>query len=232
MERRLQWPVMVAALLTIPAIAIEQSGLGEPWDTIATVLNWTIWLVFLGEMGVMLSVVDNRSRWLRDHPLDVAIIVLTPPFLPATLQAARVLRLLRLLRLLKLAYLTRRLLSTEGVRDAAVLALLSVLGGGAAFAAIEKTDAHGQALSAWDGVWWAITTVTTVGYGDLAPRTDGGRILAIGVMLVGIGFIAILTAAAAERFMRTRQDAEAERAEIRDRLDEVLRRLDQMERPR
>ena len=42
MERRLQWPVMVAALLTIPAIAIEQSNVAEPWDTLATVLNWTI----------------------------------------------------------------------------------------------------------------------------------------------------------------------------------------------
>jgi voltage-gated potassium channel len=191
------------------------------------VLNWTIWLAFLAEMILMLSVVDSRSRWLRDHPLDVAIIVLTPPFLPAALQAARVLRLLRLLRLLKLAFLTRRLLSTEGVRDAAVLALLSVLGGGAAFAAIENTAEH--PVSAWDGVWWAITTVTTVGYGDFAPKTDGGRAIAIAVMLVGIGFIAILTAAAAERFMRIRQDAQDERAEIRDQLDEVLRRLDQME---
>lgn len=230
MERRLQWPVMVAALLTIPAIAIEQSNVGEPWDTIATVLNWTIWLAFLAEMALMLSVVDDRWRWLRDHPLDVAIILLTPPFLPASLQAARALRLLRLLRLFKLAFLTRRLLSTEGVRDAAVLALLSVLGGGAAYAAIEKTDASGQTLSAWDGVWWAITTVTTVGYGDLAPQTDGGRVLAIAVMLIGIGFIAVLTASAAERFMRTRQVAEAERSEIRDRLDEVLRQLDRMER--
>jgi voltage-gated potassium channel len=99
MERRLQWPVMLAALLTIPAIAIEQSNVGQPWDAIATVLNWTIWVAFLAEMVLMLSVVDSRSRWLRDHPLDVAIIVLTPPFLPAALQAARVLRLLRLLRL-------------------------------------------------------------------------------------------------------------------------------------
>src|SRR3954467_2384776 len=119
-------------------------------------------------------------------------------FLPATLQAARVFRLLRLVRLLKLAVLSRRLLSTEGVRDAAVLALLMVLGGGAAFAAIENGHQQ-QPVTAWDGVWWAITTVTTVGYGDFAPKTNGGRAIAIAVMIVGIGFVAILTAAAAER---------------------------------
>ncbi len=226
-ERRLEGPLLVAALLTIPAIAIEQSDVGEPWDTLAVVLNWTIWLAFVAEVVVMLRVVPDKGRWLRDHPLDLAIVLLTPPFLPASLQAARVFRLLRLLRLLRAATLARRLLSTEGVRDAAVLALLTVLGGGVAFASVEKA----QNLSAWDGVWWAVTTVTTVGYGDLSPETDGGRIIAMVVMVVGIGFVAILTAAAAERFMRAREASE-EREELRERLDEIVRRLDAMERER
>ena len=147
----------------------------------------------------MLSVVDDRWRWLRDNPLDVAIVLLTPPFLPAALQATRVFRLLRLVRLMKLAVLSRRLLSTEGVRDAAVFALITILGGGAAFAAVENGHHEGDAISAWDGVWWAITTVTTVGYGDISPTTLGGRVIAIVVMVVGIGFVAIVTAAAAER---------------------------------
>jgi voltage-gated potassium channel len=106
----------------------------------------------------MLRVVPDRRRWLRGHPLDLAIVIFTPPFLPASLQAARVFRLLRLLRLAKAGVLARRVFSTEGVRDAAVLTLLAVLGADAAFAAVEKEE-H---LSAWDGVWWAITTVTTV----------------------------------------------------------------------
>jgi hypothetical protein len=51
-------------------------------------------------------------------------------------------------------------------------------------------------------------------------------------MLVGIGFVAMLTAAAAERFMRSRREADTERAELHERLDEVLRRLDRIERDR
>ena len=88
--------------------------------------------------------------------------------------------------------------STEGVRDAAVLTLIAVLGGGAAFAAVEKNED----LSGWDGVWWAIQTVTTVGYGDTPVTTDAGRVIAICLMVTGIGFVAVLTAAAAERFLR------------------------------
>ena len=197
MQRRLEWPMLVAALLVIPTIVLEDSA-----PTAAVVLNWTAWLAFVAEAVLMLSVVDSRSRWLRDHPLELAIIVLTPPFLPASLQAARLFRLLRLLRLVRAVLLARRLLSTEGIKDAAVLALMTVLGGGTAFAAVED----GQDLSAWDGVWWAMSTVTTVGYGDIYPKTDEGRAIAIALMLVGIGFVAILTAAAAERLIRYREE--------------------------
>lgn len=224
-ERRLEWPLIFVALLTIPAIAIDQTNTGQPWDTITIVLNWSIWLFFLAEVVLVLRVVDDRWLWIRTHPLEMAIVMLTPPFFPASLQTARVLRLLPLFKLTKVV---RRLLSPEGIRDAAVLALLAVLGGGAAFTAIEKTDASGNALTTWDGVWWAITTVTTVGYGDYAPKTDAGRALAVAVMVIGIGFVAILTAAAAERFMSGRQAAEAERAELHSTLDEILRRLDQI----
>ena len=225
LERRLAAPLLAAALLTIPAIAIEQSDAGEPWDTAAIVMNWVIWLAFVAEAVLMLRAVDDRGRWLRDHPLEVAIILLTPPFLPASMQAARVFRLLRLLRLIKVALLLRRLLSTEGVRDAAVLAGVTVLGGGTAYAAVERN----QDLSAWDGVWWAIVTVTTVGYGDSFPESDAGRAIAIVVMLVGIGFIAILTAAAAERFLRGSQGTSSDATE--QRLEQIAARLDALDPP-
>jgi hypothetical protein len=66
---------------------------------VTVVLNWSIWLGFVVELGIMLGVVPSRGRWLRDHPLNVAMVLFTPPFLPASLQAARLFRLLRLVRL-------------------------------------------------------------------------------------------------------------------------------------
>jgi voltage-gated potassium channel len=74
-----------------------------------------------------------------------------------------------------------------------------------------------------------MTTVTTVGYGDYTPRTDAGRIIAIIVMLAGIGFVAVLTAAAAERFMRSSRETDSELGEVLERLDSIARRLDAIE---
>jgi voltage-gated potassium channel len=213
-------PVVVAALPVIPVIAIEQSSLSDPWKTIAAVTNWIIWIVFAAELVAMLAVVPSRLRWLRDNPLEVAIVVLTPPLLPASLQALRAFRLLRLLRLLRLAKIARHSFSVEGVKYAALLAVLTALGGGAAFSAAEKGH------STWDGVWWAVTTMTTVGYGDLSPQSDTGRVLGIFVMLVGIGFIALVTGAVAERFLAGDvQEIEDEVAEEVEATEAILREL-------
>jgi voltage-gated potassium channel len=226
--------MLVAAVLVVPVIAIEQSSIGEPWRSVAAALNWAIWIAFAIELAVMLAVVPNRWAWLRRHPIEVVIVLLTPPFLPASLQGARVLRLLRLLRLVRAAQLARAVFSLDGLRWASLLALVTTLGGGAAFA-----YAEGAELSTWDGVWWAVTTMTTVGYGDIYPESTLGRLIATAVMVVGIGFVAILTAALAERFVTREVEAEAGelseeieggQAEVLQELRAITSRLRELER--
>jgi voltage-gated potassium channel len=106
---------------------------------------------FLAELVVMLAVVPDRWQWLREHPIEVIVVVLSSPFLPASLAAARVLRLLRLVRLLRLAVVVRSLFTIEGVRYIGLLAFVTVLAGGTAFAAVERQP------TSWDGIWWAAT---------------------------------------------------------------------------
>ena len=214
--------MIVAALLTIPLVLIQESNLSQPWPTIGTVLNWVTWLVFAAEVVVMLWVVPRKRTWVRTHLLDVLVVVLTPPFAPAAWQAGRVYRVLRLLRLLRV-FSVRRLLSLEGLKLAAAAAITTVILGGVIVASIETTAR--EPWTAWDGIWWAVTTVTTVGYGGLEPHTDSGRIIASVIMLVGIGFVALLTAFIADRFIAGQEAKEdlilAELREIRAKLERL-----------
>jgi voltage-gated potassium channel len=83
----------------------------------------------------------------------------------------------------------------------------------------------------WLGLWWAVQTVTTVGYGDVTPADPIGRAIAAGVMLTGIGFLTVVTAAITAVFVesaRRRFRDETEQAES-DRHAEILARLERIE---
>jgi len=91
--------------------------------------------------------------------------------------------------------------------------------------------------SVWLGMWWALQTVTTVGYGDVVPRTVAGRIVGAVTMLQGIAFLAIVTAAitssfvaraARERVYGQRHPDLTDRELMEQRFDELERKLDQL----
>ncbi|NLT04987.1 MAG: two pore domain potassium channel family protein [Solirubrobacterales bacterium] len=110
------------------------------------------------------------------------------------------------------------------------MALIAVAGG-AAFAELER----GQTTT--NGIYWAITTMTTVGYGDPQPTTTATKLLAVAVMLVGIGFVAVLTGSFAQRFLASDiaeeeqevSEIEAVNREILAELRELRARLDALE---
>jgi voltage-gated potassium channel Kch len=97
---------------------------------------------------------------------------------------------------------------------------------------------HDEFDNVWIGMWWAIQTVTTVGYGDVAPKDVFGRLVASVVMLQGIAFIAIITAVITSSFVaratRARDAAQAadeltELGQIEAKLVELDRKLDRLE---
>jgi len=229
--------MFIAALLVVPVVLIENSSASAGWRTFGRALNWSIWSAFALELVVMLAVVPNRSAWLRKHPLEAAIVLLTPPFLPASFQALRLFRLLRLMRLAVVVRKYRLLFTADGLRGAALIAAVAALGGGAMFSTFEKGN------SVWDGVWWAVATMTTVGYGDLSPHTTGGRLIGIALKLIGIGFVALLTGAIAQRFLTPQleegvasvelevaDDVGRARSELVGELREITSRLQALER--
>ena len=109
-----------------------------------------------------------------------------------------------------------------------------VIGGGALMRVLD----HKEYASIWVGMWWALQTVTTVGYGDVTPRNVSGRLVAAFVMLEGIAFVAIVTAGITSTFVARAQEersramgaAEQKLGEQLDaRFAELAQRLDQLE---
>ncbi|MGZ4295238.1 MAG: potassium channel family protein [Solirubrobacteraceae bacterium] len=103
-----------------------------------------------------------------------------------------------------------------------VLGVLLVLLAGAGFAALESSTVSNY----WDGLWWALSLMTTVGFVGETPETTGGRILSAVLMVSGFALLTVTTAAVASLFVRE----EEQPAEALDRAFEgvVLRRLDEM----
>lgn len=227
---RLEPVVLAATLCLIPVFILEFDASGA-WKEAAFIANWVIWAVFLAEFVLILAVADRKMAALRAHWLDVMVVVVTIPLFSKFLASVRFVRFARILRLLRATALVtraiqaeRRLTTPQLFRSVAVFTIFFVFIAGA----VEATVDSGDFKSYWDGIWWAVVTVTTVGYGDLYPHTVAGRIVAILLMLVGIGFLAVLTATIASRFVQTDTGSddvleslrriEAELAELKGRL--------------
>ena len=121
---------------------------------------------------------------------------MTVPIYGRLLSSLRAVRLVRLLRLVRAGVIVgralqaeRRLTSAVMFRTVALATVFLVVIAGAVEAEVGDKKFGGF----WDGVWWAVVTVTTVGYGDIYPESVPGRLIAIVLMLAGIGFLAVLT---------------------------------------
>jgi voltage-gated potassium channel len=234
LQKRLEWPLAVLALLIVPVLILEDRTTDPTVRWLCSGVNWFVWLAFVGEYVMGFAVAANRARFAADSWFDLAIILLSPPFLvPDALQNIRGLRALRIFRLLRLVRgmavatiglrTTRRLLRHKGFHYVLVVAVATVTLGAAGIYILEKDL---TVSSVGDALWWAVVTVTTVGYGDVSPKTPEGRLIAVALMLVGVGVISALTATIASFFVE--QDQGKENQEIERRLARVEERLDQV----
>ena len=197
-ERATELPLLILALAMIPLLlAPVVIDLNDTAKAAVLALDWFIWAAFAFEYVIRLALTDQRARFVRRQWPDLLIIVL--PFLRPLriMRSARALRLLRLGRLAAILTVvtreSRRLLTRHKLHYALLTTGVMIVGCALLVHAVE--DGHGGSIdSVGDSLWWAITTVTTVGYGDTFPVTPARRGIAAVLMATGIALFGVLTA--------------------------------------
>jgi voltage-gated potassium channel len=164
----------------------------QPRGAVFNVLRWIelgLYLVFAVDYVVRLGIAERRLHWFVRHLLDLAIVAL--PFL----RPLRVLRLVVLIGALQKAF-------GDALRGRIVIytassAVLLVYASSLAVLDAERHAHNANITSFGDALWWSVTTITTVGYGDYQPVSFAGRLVAVLLMVGGISLIGMITAAVA-----------------------------------
>lgn len=205
-ERRAEIPLLLLALAFLVAYAwpVLDPRLDPSLTLFLDWISWAVWVAFAVDFAVRVVLAKDRVSYAVRHWYDLALIALP------VLRPLRLLRLLAFLRILNrsaVGNLAGRV--TSYVIGAAVMAV----GLGAVAALDAEQDAAGANItSIGDALWWAATTVTTVGYGDRYPVTATGRVIAVILMVVGIALVGAITASIAAWFVSS-LDAEKREAE-------------------
>lgn len=206
--------LLVAAILASVVVVVLDSmaSVHARYSSLLTVLEWGFTLLFSAEYLARLACVRHPLRYARSAFGIIDLVAVLPTYLAIVVPGlhalidVRVLRLLRLFRILKLgAYvhefgmLGRALAASRRkilVFMAFVMMVVTIMG---TLMYVVEGPEHGF-TSIPVGVYWAITTMTTVGFGDITPQTDFGRVIASAMMLLGWGTLAVPTGIVSAEF--------------------------------
>jgi voltage-gated potassium channel len=218
-ERRTGLPLTLLAVAFLAAYAwpILEPDLPSPWDTALGTIGVVIWAVFVVDYGVRVALAEQKRRWVRRHLFDLAVILL--PML-------RPLRALRVLTIL--GFLNRQ--TGAAFRGRVIAYVIGATAMVVFIAALAELDAERRGsdpniTTFPDALWWAATTITTVGYGDRFPTTGEGRLVGLGLMLAGIALLGVVTASFASWFLEKVAQLTAAETKTEVTLEHVLTEL-------
>ncbi|HZS23783.1 MAG TPA: ion channel [Gaiellaceae bacterium] len=227
--------VLACSVLMLPAVLIQDSKLHSPWGDVADAFGALVWAVFLVELAFTLHRAPDKRAALRAHWHDVLVVLVIFPAWASLFSALgpgwlRGWRLARLWAIVARLFRAERLLSRR--QSLPYLAALTAVLVVAAGIGISETDPT-RFPNPWRGLWWAVVTVTTVGYGDTFPTSNMGRVLAGILMVIGIGFLGLATASIASHFVHNddkQRELLAQHGKILATLERIEARLAALER--
>jgi len=190
--------VLALAFLVAFSYPAFDTDISDSTQTSLDLIQWISWGAFATDLLYGLSTAKNKKSFLLKHPLDIAAVLL--PFL-------RPLRLLRIISFGGLALQKVAMGKQFAITLKVFIASIFIAYVAAIQITISERAVEGSNIKNFgDGIWWAITTVTTVGYGDKFPTTMEGKFLAVGLMIVGISLMGVITASVAAWFVKMGQN--------------------------
>ena len=228
------WLVLVVAIVSLLLVILE-TFLHVPPAVLSVLrtVDTLSCLVFLADVFVRWRREKFTANYWRWAWIDVLASI---PFEPAfrSLQAIRIYRFIRLIRILKkLSTLTSGTSLNEKLLALPGVALVMVLFSTMLIVEVERSAPNATIRTGGDALWWALTTVTTVGYGDTYPVTAEGRVIAAVLMLVGIALFGSMSAIITSKLIlpketkdheEMRREMRALHAEIKELRDELRKK--------
>jgi voltage-gated potassium channel len=241
---KVDWPLtgLAVAFLGLYAWQVLDTGLGPEAREAVDLALTGIWVLFGVDYLVRITLARNRRRFVGSHLLDLAFLLLP------------MIRPLRALRVITVISVLNRQLRDDArgriaIYVGATVALVAFV---AALAVLEaERNAPDASITTFgEALWWTITTLSTVGYGDRYPVTVEGRLVAATLMVAGIALLGVVTASIAAWFVENLRraqdevseeveevsaDVEATQVQLADVLAElrtISARLDALERDR
>ena len=182
-------------VLIVPLITPVHGALAETF----AVIDYMVWALFVLEYLIKLYLSPSRAQFFKTHILDL-LIVAVPFFRP--LRVARLARLARIgVVLARGIGRAKEVLSHKGLHFVLLTVAMIIFASAGLVMIAERSAPSGNIHNFGQGLWWAVVTVTTVGYGDHYPVTAFGQGVAVVLMIVGISLIGILTATVASYFV-------------------------------
>ncbi|MCW0213826.1 MAG: ion channel [Pseudonocardia sp.] len=240
-DRRVDWPLTALAVVFLAGYAWQVLDTTlAPWvDTLLEIVLTATWVIFGIDYLIRIGLARRRWRFIGTHLLDLAILLL-PMF-----------RQLRVLRLVTVIGVLNRQLRDD-FRGRVAVYVGGTVGLVAFVSSLAVLDAEryapdSQITDFGEALWWTLTTISTVGYGDRYPTTLEGRVVAATLMVTGIALLGVVTASIASWFVENlRRSAEestdelemtserlvAQMGEVLTELRTISARLDALERDR
>jgi voltage-gated potassium channel len=225
--------VLILSIIVLIALAVDTIFvLPKEISEVLQALDTLICVILLIDFGIRFYKAESRLGFLKWGWID---LVASIPFIPI-LRVGRLVRILRIIRLLRAIRVTHKITSLllkdkvrTGMASALLTSFLLIMFCSVGVLICEQPDPQANIKTAGDAIWWSVATITTVGYGDKYPVTTGGRMVAMLLMVSGIGLFGIFSGLAASFFVEANQkNIVTEESKILARLEQLEGKIDRL----